>query len=457
MSQSTQPKTMTRIALMAVALALTMLHPVKGRAQDGTATGLTLQKAVELALQHNRLVRNAELEVGKQQDKLTALHTRRLPLLDFTMIQGSMLRKPEFEFRKGSLGSYPGLGPMPSVDTKVGVPQHYSTFATVGATQPLSQQYKIGLGLKQQQLQGKIAEEESHAARQKVVSEVKRVYYGLLQTQAALQATRESIKLFHELDRVTDQYLLHQVVLKADSLEVKSRYAKERYNETKLLNGLATLKEQMNDLLGRDLSTDFTVDVAATAELDVPVLEVARAKALEQRPEVREAKLKSSQAELDHRLKKAEYIPDVSLAARYASPYDVEVLPTNLTYVGVLVTWEPFDWGRKKHELAEKSRTVAQADNGLKETEANVMVDVNSHHRKLRETIEALQVSELGVQASNEKVRVLNDRYRIQAALLKEVLEAEARSAEASYQYQQALSDYWTARGDFERAMGEEQ
>ena len=56
-----------------------------------------------------------------------------------------------------------------------------------------------------------------------------------------------------ELDRVTGDYVAHQVALKSDSLEVKTRLAKAEYEALNLQNQLATQKEQLNNLLGRDV------------------------------------------------------------------------------------------------------------------------------------------------------------------------------------------------------------
>ena len=50
----------------------------------------------------------------------------------------------------------------------------------------------------------------------------------------------------------------------------------------------------------------------------------------------------------------------------------------------------------------------------------------------------------------------LPTKYKEQAALIKDLLEAQARSTETEFQYQQALSSYWSARAELRRAMGDE-
>jgi outer membrane protein TolC len=51
---------------------------------------------------------------------------------------------------------------------------------------------------------------------------------------------------------------------------------------------------------------------------------------------------------------------------------------------------------------------------------------------------------------------VTTNKYKDEAALLKDLLQAQARSSEAQFQYQQALSSYWGAMAQLRRAMGDE-
>ena len=70
--------------------------------------------------------------------------------------------------------------------------------------------------------------------------------------------------------------------------------------------------------------------------------------------------MKLEEAELDARIKKAEYIPDVSLSLSYFSPVGIDFVPDRFVSIGFYLSWEAFDWGRKGHELAEKRRIAEQ-------------------------------------------------------------------------------------------------
>jgi outer membrane protein TolC len=416
---------------------------------------LTLDQATSLALQKNRRVKISQLEVVKSMNAVEVARTNRLPQFKFTMMEGQLFTKLDFLFPAGSFGVFPGIGPFPPGPANVIEGRKPFTFVWAQANQPLSQLFRIRLGIDAEKLGVQIAKEKLSLEEQTVVNDVKKTYYNLLQTQSGLRATDETLKLFQELNRVVSNALAEQVALKSDVLDTETGLATVESQALQLRNGAATLKEKMNSLLGRDLKMEFTVSAAAETkpwELD---LASTRAKALEQRPELREARLKIQQAEIDRRAKRAEYIPDVSLSFNYLSPFNVEILPKNIGAVGLVVNWDVFDWGKKKHELSSKIAVVEQAKTAVDEATAQIELEVGLDFRKLEEARLQLRVTNLGLQADQEKVRVALNKYEQNSVLLKDVLQLKATLAEKTFKYQEAVMTFWRARADLEKAIGE--
>lgn len=416
---------------------------------------LTLDQAIAQALQNNRLIKVAQLDVSKAERDADATRTYRYPQFKLNMMQGQLLTKVSFTFPPGSMGVFPGIGPFPPVTTDITTPRRPFTLIQAAADQPLSQLYRIGLGIDAKNLDTQTAKEELSSRELSVVSDVKKTYYNLAQAQSALNATEETITLLKEINRLAENGLQQQVILKSDLLDAEAGLAKAESEATTLRDTIATLKEKLNELLARDLATDFTVSQAADAQTWELDLASARARALQQRPEIREARLKAQEAEIDRRAKKAEYIPDVSLSLNYLSPFDIKFLPENIAAIGVAVNWDVFDWGKKKQELASKTEVVEQARTGVDETAAQIQLEVGLDFRKLEEARQQLHVADLELDADREKVRVALNKYDAKGILLKDVLQMKASLAEKTYNYQESLLTYWTARADLEKAIGE--
>lgn len=285
---------------------------------------------------------------------------------------------------------------------------------------------------------------------------MKQIYYELLRIQAALTIVEENIKLYRELDRTVTQYVIEKVALKADSLEAKAKLAAEEYSALTLRNAFANKKEQLNVLLGRDLQTEFTPAPFAEAALFELDIAMAQTRALENRPEMKEARLQIRQAELDQRIKKSQAIPDISIAASYLHLSPISVIPRNIASIGVSVTWEPFDWGRRKHEVAEKGRTIEQAQLAVTATEAKIKQETRALFRELQEARAMLRVTQLAQESAQEKLRVVTVRYSEQSALLQDVLQAQAIHTETHQKYQQWLLAFWKTRAALEKAVGED-
>src|SRR5262245_104401 len=420
---------------------------------SSSGDSLTLDQAIDLALHNNHAIKIAEFGVSRADEGISVAKTSRLPSLHmFTLVSGN-LAKNDIKIPNPAANQFPGLGPF-FLLTQERKPS--AVFAAT-AVEPLTQQYRIGLNIKLERLSRDMAQAKLRQQQNETIDQVKKTYYAILQTKSSLSSVAQAVKSYQELDKVTGDYVVQQVALRADYLVVQTRLAQAQYEELDLSSRLATQKEQLNSLLGREVGYEFEVtDAAAFKPIDTN-LPAARKIALEHRPELQQARLIVEQATLARRIKKSEYIPDVSAGFAYLTPRNFpSVVPREFANVGVIVSWEFFDWGRKKHELAAIDNTIEQAKNGLKETEDQVLVDVGDKLRKLQLTGQALRVAKLAEDAAKENLRVSTGQYKFQAVMLSDVLKSQASLAEATNEYQRALLTFWTAKAEFEKALGED-
>lgn len=427
-------------------------------AQNSTVPpALTLEQAIGIAQANNAQVRNAVLTASIDEDQIAEARTYRFPSVNLYALGSQLLTPVDFTFRKGIFGNFPGVGPVPATDTQIHTPLRPTLYSLTQVSQPLSQQFKIGLNIRLAKLGKRADEERLREQKHEVVNQVKKIYYAILQTQASLGASEENLKFDRELQRTTDQLVAEKAALKSESMSVNARIAREEYNNLTLRDSLASQKEQLNVLLGRDVRTDFSVIEVPDAPQADGNLEAAQAKALATRPELRQARLGVEQAQLNRRITKAGYIPDVSLSLNNLSLTNVNLLPSNVASAGVLITWDPLDWGRRKHELAAADKQIQKSKNTVSEAESKVLVEVAANFRKLRESRALLTAAQLQMEAERERVRVAMNQLEQKAALLKDVLQERANLEEATTQKVQALLSFWAAKADLEKSLGEEE
>jgi outer membrane protein len=414
----------------------------------GDVPVLALAQAIQIAVDHNRPVNIAKLEIAKSQWELTQTKTKRFPAITTYLFASGDITNPTFTF------------PADLFDNKLPQKQKLSNgltgWASVQVAQPLTQLYQIRLAIREQELSTDLAREQYQGQRQSIVASVKQAYYATLQTESALDAAQALARQYEETDREATQYLAQKAVLKADSLEAKAKLAQARYQIVQLQDTLQTQKEQVNELLGRDLDIPFRteqVPAITPAEMD---LKTARRTALDQRPEVKEAEIDGHRAEYDRKLSRAKYIPDIGAALHYLDPINTEFLPQNILSAGLELKWDPFDWGGRKDEVKQKDVSVEQSQYQLKEAQAQVMLDVDNNFRKLEESRGLLTVSQAARDAADEKLRETNNQFKHSAVLMRDLLQQEAAAANAVHDYEQSLLAFWNAKAAFEKSLGEE-
>jgi outer membrane protein TolC len=423
---------------------------------QGPRDVLTLEHAVELARANNRATERAKLDIDRQREATAEAKTALYPRFDAYLLGTQLLQPLDFTIKAGQLGTYPTTGPIPSKNMDLHTPARPVAVASMTLTQPITQIPRIRFSVAEQRLNEDLSRQTYTQTDQQIVNEVRDAYYSLLQSQSQAESQRATIHSLEELDQLTERRLQEKTVLKADSLRVKAEEAKAKYQLLVTEDTLADRKEALNRLLGRDLLVDFSVEGVPTALPEETDLQAARKLALAQRTEIKITSIKEKQANLETKIERTRYLPDISIQANYLTPAGIDFLPQNIGGIGALLTWQPWDWNQKRHNIAAKVMAEHQATLSTGDTRDQVLLDVDSQFRKLREARAQLAVAESARDAEQEKLRNQTDAYAQQAILLNDLLQEQALLATTEDQYRQALLAFWTTRADFEKALGEE-
>lgn len=416
---------------------------------------LSLEAATARAREANRTLQAQRLDVDKASARLAAFTTKKLPAIDLSLTSGSLLAPLDFHFPQGVFGVNPVSGPVPQADSVVRVDPAFQSVLFATVRQPLTQLRRIDFGAQALSVSRDIATEQVRGREAEITAGVKKLYYGIVQAEAGMRAREESVRLHRELVRVVEQYASQGAVLNSDLLAMRAALVKAEHELASVRNAATGFREQLNALTGRDLDDPFAVELLQPSAMSDDDLRVAEARAVADRSEVRIARMQAAQAGFDLRAARKPFMPDVTAAFTYSGLYNFNILPQHGALLGVLVTWEPWDWGRAKAERQEKSLVINQAELAARETEVMVRVDVRARFRSVQEAFDLVKVTTTAREAARERVRIVSERLREQAALERDQVEAQARLAQADFDYQQAVAAYWTARAEFERARGD--
>ncbi len=458
---------MRRWSLISLTIALCLVPSASLRSQQAKATPadasgaspkadvqvLTLEQAIATALANNRQIKIFDQNVLISNDEILAARTQRYPHFSVDVTGSGLLTPVTIKFPQGVFG-FVDSTPIPSRPSEITTDPKFSAMSIIQAYQPLTQLYSAHLNLGLLGVSKKLSQEQLRQQKQQIISSVKQAYYQLLQSQSALEATDENVKALHEVDRTTEEYVQQKAALPYQSAGVKVQLAQAELQQVTLQDTIQTQKENLNDLMGRDLAIDFRLSPMPDALPEEESIDLARQNALSGRTEIRQAQFKVEQAVYAKRLQKAQYIPEVGIRYLFFSPFTADGLPRYVNSLGINLKWDVYDWGYKKHLTEEKQRQIEQSQLSLTETSSQVVLDVSNRYRKLREARASLNVAQLSQEAEKEKLDVVLEQYKQKATLLSNLQTEQANMAQAAAQYQQALSNFWNARADFEKAMG---
>src|SRR6266481_8939528 len=445
-----------RLSAVTCVLIAALCQTPFANAQTSGGVVLTLDQALMLARSNNRDLKVYGLDVGKQREAFGEAKTHLYPRFDTTVLAAQLLTPIDFTIKKGQLGTFPATGPIPGSNTNLHTPARPIAIASVTATQPLTQLFRIHLFVSEQRLKVDAARLSFDEDDQKLTDEVRQVYFEVLQSQSQHESQESMVRYLKELQQLTERRFEQQAALEADKLSVRAELAKAVYQLTTIEDTVADRKESLNHLLGRNLQTEYSVESLPATLPEEEDLTAARAVALEHRPELKQAANRVSQAKLATKIERTHYIPDIAVQASYVSPANINFLPQNIGSVGALFTWQPWDWGEKHHKVRQAALAEQQAALSVEDTREQILLDVDSNFRRLREARAHLAVTDTLRDAEAEKMRNQKEAYSQQSILLSDLLKQQSSLADAESQYHQAVLAYWSARADFQKMLGEE-
>jgi outer membrane protein TolC len=155
-----------------------------------------------------------------------------------------------------------------------------------------------------------------------------------------------------------------------------------------------------------------------------------------------------------------------ALRPRVAASAGVELSRPNTRYVpitdqfedswqvGVGVSWEVFDRGGRRAEVAAARAEAEAARHDLESVERAVRVQVEQAWHRLAAAEASVPVAQRAEESAAENLRVVSDRYREGLVPSSELLDAEVALRDAGLERTRAVAATRLAQVGLERAMG---
>lgn len=416
---------------------------------------LTLNEALRMASGRNLQILASGKEIERQNSIWDANAATRLPKVAVDTKHIRLLNPISFNIAPGSLGNFAATGPIPSQEIAISNVKGSQTQVQLTVTQPLTQLHKINLGLEAQEQAIEDATQKNRGDSISVAVQVQDAYLGLVDTQNALVAAKDSLEFTQEMERVTKEYLKEKTVLKADLLDVQTSRAQQQAQLVTLQRNYETQKEQLNYLLARDLRTDFTVQMPTVSQEVAKTIEELEAQAQEQRPDLAQARARLKQALINTEIARAAYIPDVGIQFGYLHNGNSGLLPGTYLTVALVATWDIFDWGGREANVEARAKQAEEVTLQVEDARQRAALDVAQKFRAVQNLRAQEEAKKLQVDAAEEHHRVALAQYQVKATLAQNVLNTQAKLSSARRDYQKWQIDLAHSVAELYQAVGQ--
>jgi outer membrane protein TolC len=159
-------------------------------------------------------------------------------------------------------------------------------------------------------------------------------------------------------------------------------------------------------------------------------------------------------AEAAVRLAQYDWVPDVEAFARYSFQDNVPFLAGNFATVGIHLTYELFDGGKRRATVSARRAQLAQAKENLARLRDEVELRVSTAFNKLERTRQMVAVSQELVTLRGESRRVTSEQLTRGAALRSLATASLAQELEAKALLLQSRLDYVQAAAEMDKAIG---
>jgi len=414
---------------------------------------LTLADAVHLAIRQNRALKIARLKVTEMEHKKAGEHSGYFPAIANESNALHITDLQIVEIPAGGFGTVAG-NPIPAQG--ITLPQGNLTLYSSGTqiSQPLTQLIRIHQLNRIAAAEVAISRDDLRKAENQVALDVHNLYFGILIARLQKQAAEQQNAYSVEQLRENEEDVLKGSALKIASIQGRASLLESQQAVLTADLQLADLTTELNDILGLPLDTRVELDPAVPMSFDQRPREEYVKAAWAARPEILAAEEAVRKARAGVIAAKSTYIPDITAYARYSYQDGVPFLVRNFGTFGFHLTWDVFDFGRRREAVLAHEAELAQAEENLKRLKEEAAVAIERSYNKVERTRNLVRVATQVVKLRQEGERLAQNQLVQGVILASERRQATAANYRAQADFLQASLGYTLAWAELEQATG---
>lgn len=425
-------------------------------AEDPVAQRLSLDQAVQIAMQNNLQRQISQEDVKVAQDKLNQSNAAFGPKITLNggyyhyNDQPALVKLEDGLVNLNNALSSVSGGLIPHQSGPDMSLNYYGL--QIGLEQPLYTGSKLTATHKQAQANLKNAEANLNAAENDLIFKVKKAYYTVLLCQQLEVAMDEACQSMQNHLDEANVYYKAGLAPYLDVLRAEEKLSDLKQKQLLAHNNTILAKSSLNFILGVDLGTTYILDDQITYQPLTEDLNSCQTTALANRPELVAVNAQVEMARQAVAIAKSDYKPTVALVAD-GHHYE----PNNESpsvKIGIVASMKLYDSQMTKNKISEAEDVLKKATIGQELLQRSIRLEVEQAYRNTQVALQSIEVAQKSLAQAEETLRTADVRYKTQLSTSVERIDAELGLTQAKTNYTQAVSMYNIARAQLEQAMG---
>jgi len=410
---------------------------------------LTLDRAIDAAMQNNRLLNIKKIQVEEKQAKVKEDEIKKYPtvILSSTYLYNVNLGDPL------PLNSTTVV-PVPIQDKFMQLGEHNTFNATGVFYQPITQQGKIRTGINIAKTDVLISEKEKKKVAQQIRQSVEGLFYGLLinqkqKVEAASKLEAAKIKLYD-----VESALLAGKTVNVDKAGLQANIAEQEQTILQLDIQAQDYMDDLKQITGLTTHNLFLANVDALA-IALPSLEESKSVALVNNVDVKIADLNQAKADLGIKAARQSYMPEIGLVGGYFYQTGNNAFPNNNPFGGVNFKWNIQDLVANKQVVKQRELISKQANQKLANTREQLNTDLNKAYNKIIQLNSLISVARKAAYYRKEELKIQLDKSASGLNTKVDVLNAQSSFAKSEADLYAAQLSYRLAVSDLKILEGQ--
>lgn len=459
---------MNKYLTIFIFLTFLFVHPSANAQQQI----LTLDEAIQLALENNRDIKVSYLNTEKSRAAVREAFGYALPSVDIAADFSHFLKKPKMPFPDFQAlltnATYNILfeeNVIPEDESKyVPVENTLQSFVlnnTYSASLTLTQvlfSSAVFEGIGASQTYYDLSKAELNNTISKTVLSVQTAFYGVLLNKAVLDITNASFTNAQENFNNVKALYNQGMVSEFDMLQAEVQVENIRPILLRIENGLKTAKDGLKIVLGIEQSEE--IDVSGEIKLDSIDIsnddELVR-EALVSNFNIKSLELKKQVDEAFIQLDVSEYWPTLAAFGNYTytgTSDDLAFQNYDYSTVGLSLTFNLWQGNRTKNAVEQSTITFKQTEEQLLQLKDYTILEVNSKIHELKRVKSLIEVQERTVQLAQRAYDIAKVRYDEGAGSQLELQNADQDLRQARLNRVQAIHSYLVTKYELDQLLG---